>query len=290
MLYRAVLGRLGGGKLAVAGCSLLLACVNRGMHAPDPDAGDGPGILDARLDRSGSGGARTDATIDARDAGANVDATADAGAIGGNGAGGSRSGVGGNGAGGTGTGGATGTGTGGTTGTGGATGAGGSGVDARPADVPSVCGARFNFENGSLDGAFINTGYQTSFSSLTHAMDARCGAGSLQVNVSLSPSSAKGELILPLGATESLAGRTVSLSLKMTPQESPNAYVIVFAVPSYTFIMGLSPIPAVWANASVTMPSGADAGTTATTGISLQVIGQGDSYTGVLLLDEVDIR
>ena len=174
------------------------------------------------------------------------------------------------------------------TGTGG-TGAGGSIVDAGPADVPRVCSARFNFENGNLYGAFINTGFQTAFSSLVHASDAACGAGALEVNVALSPSSTKGELILPLGDTENLAGKTVSLSVKMTPQESPNAYVIVFAVPSYAFITSFSaPIPSVWTNMAVTLPSNSAA--TASTAIAVQVIGQNDTYTGALLVDEVDIR
>ena len=81
----------------------------------------------------------------------------------------------------------------------------------------------------------------------------------------------------------------MSLSVKMTPQESPNAYVIVFAVPSYAVITAFSaPIPSVWTNMAVTLPSNSNA--TASTAISVQVIGQNDTYAGALLVDEVDIR
>jgi len=152
-----------------------------------------------------------------------------------------------------------------------------------------VCSARFNFENGNLHGAFINTGFQTAFSNLVHTTDAACGAGSVKVDVALSPSSIKGELILPLGDTENLAGKTASLSVKMTPQESPNAYVIVFAVPSYAIITTFGPlIPSSWTRSTVTLPSNSPA--TASTAIAVQVIGQNDTYAGALLVDEVDIR
>jgi len=255
MSFRAVSSGRGWLTVAAIGGCLLLACVNRGEHETVGDeVVDGSRPYDARIDRGGSGGARADG---------GTDAPPDATGAGGSGAGG-RIGTGG-------------------------TGAGGSIVDAGPGDVPRVCSARFNFENGNLYGAFINTGFQTAFSSLFHASDAACGAGALEVNVALSPSSTKGELILPLGDTENLAGKTVSLSVKMTPPESPNAYVIVFAVPSYAFITSFSaPIPSVWSNMAVTLPSNSAA--TASTAIAVQVIGQNDTYTGALLVDEVDIR
>jgi len=283
----------GRGRLTVAaigGC-LLFACVNRGEHETVGDAVvDGSRSYDARSDRGGSGGARADAAFDSGVDRGGTDAPRDVTGAGGSGAGG-KTGTGGSGAGGSGTGGKIGTGgtgAGGKIGTGG-TGAGGSIVDAGPGDLPRVCSARFNFENGNLYGAFINTGFQTAFSNLVHATDAACGAGSAKVDVALSPSSIKGELILPLGDTENLAGKTVSMSVKMTPQESPNAYVIVFAVPSYAFITSFSaPIPSVWSNMAVTLPSNSAA--TASTAIAVQVIGQNDTYTGALLVDEVDIR
>jgi hypothetical protein len=276
----------GWGRVAVAaigGC-LLLACVNRGEHETVGNAVvDGSRPYDARIDRGGSGGARIDAAFDSGVDRGGTDAPRDVAGAGGSGAGG-KIGTGGSGAGGSGVGGS---GVGGKTGTGGS-GAGGSIVDAGPGDV-RVCSARFNFENGNLYGAFINTGFQTAFSNLVHASDAACGTGSAKVDVTLSPSSTKGELILPLGDTESLAGKTVSLSVKMTPQESPNAYVIVFAVPSYvTITVFPAPVPSVWSNMAVTLPSNSSA--TASTAIAVQVIGQNDTYAGALLVDEVDIR
>jgi hypothetical protein len=296
MSFRAVSSGRGRVMAAAIGGCLLLACVNRGEHETVGDAVvDGSRPYDARIDRGGTGGARADAAFDSAVDRGGTDAPRDVIGAGGSGAGG-RTGTGGTGAGGSGAGGKTGaggSGSGGKTGTGGTgtggTGAGGSIVDAGPGDVPRVCAARFNFENGSLYGAFINTGFQTAFSSLVHASDAVCGAGSLEVDVALSPSSTKGELILPLGDTENLAGKTVSLSVKMTPQESPNAYVIVFAVPSYVVItVFAAPVPSVWSNMAVTLPSNSAA--TASTAIAVQVIGQNDTYTGALLVDEVDIR
>jgi hypothetical protein len=60
-------------------------------------------------------------------------------------------------------------------------------------------------------------------------------------------------------------------------------------VPSYTVITTFGPlIPSVWTSSTVTLPSNSAA--TASTAISVQVIGQNDIYTGALLVDEVDIR
>jgi hypothetical protein len=287
MSLRAVSRRFGLAKVAVGwSACLLLACVNRGPHETVSNAAvDGSYVADSRIDR-GSGGARTDA--------ARADGTFDSGVdLGSGDAARDASGAGGSGGKATGGSGAGGSGSGGSSGAGGrgagGSGAGGTIVDAGPADVPRVCSARFNFENGNLHGAFINTGFQTAFSNLNHASDAACGVGSLNVDVALSSSSTKGELILPLGDTENLAGKTVSLSVKMTPQESPNAYLIVFAVPSYAFITAFAaPIPTVWTNRTVTLPNNSAA--TATTSISVQVIGQNDTYAGALFVDEVDIR
>ncbi len=289
MSFRAVSSGLGPAKVAVIGC-LVLSCVNRGAHEDLGDAAIDRPHADARIDRGSAGGARADASFDSSVDLVPADARLDASGAGGSGTGG-KTGTGGSGAGGSGSGGKTGTGgsgAGGKTGSGGS-GAGGSITDAGPVDVGRVCSTRFNFENGNLYGAFINNGFQTAFSNLSHASDAACGAGSLSMAVALSSSSTKGELILPLGDTENLAGKTVSLSVKMTPQESPNAYVIVFAVPSYVIITTFSaPIPTVWTNSTVTLPSNSAA--TASTAISVQVIGQGDTYAGTLFVDEVDIR
>ena len=65
--------------------------------------------------------------------------------------------------------------------------------------------------------------------------------------------------------------------------------VIVFAVPSYAFIASFpAQVPSVWTNMAVTLPGNSAA--TASTAIAIQVIGQNDTYTGALLVDEVDIR
>ncbi len=288
-----VSGRIGTPTAALLLVSLPLACVNRGQHAPELDATSDPfSGGDARADRKGTGGWGVDGGIDAAGNGAGGapgDARMDSGA--GTGQGGSGAGAAGAG-GGPGAGGMVATGgrggSGGGGGGGAGAGAGGAIADAGAGDAAVACTARFNFENGNLYGAFVNTGFQTAFSNLRHATDAMCGAGSLKVDVTLSASSGKGELILPLGATDNLAGRTVSVAVKMTPQESPNAYLIVFAVPSYTYITSFSPIPAAWMTSRVTVA--ADAGATATTAISVQVIGGGDTYGGALLVDEVDVR
>ena len=271
MSFRAVSSGWSRVKVAAIGGCLLLACVNRGEHEDIGDAAiDRLHVSDARIDRGGAGGAPADAAFDS---GLDRGGT-DAAGAGGSGSGG-KTGAGGSGAGGK-------------TGAGG-NGAGGAIADAGPGDVGRVCTTRFNFENGNLYGAFINTGFQTAFSNLSHSSDGACGTGSLSTAVALSTSSTKGELILPLGDTENLAGKTVAISVKMTPQESPNAYVIVFAVPSYVIITTFSaPIPTAWTNSTVTLPANSTA--TASTAISVQVIGQGDTYAGTLLVDEVDIR
>ena len=281
--------------VAGLGACLLLGCVNRGMHGSDPsgdDAGaDHPPVADAALDR-----------INAADL--PVDGANDRGGVGG-GAGGSRDaamdlpGVGGTiGTGGRGAGGTVGTGgrgTGGTIGTGGTVGAGGSGtggriVDAGPPDVPRVCSALFNFEGGALYGAFINVGYQTAFSNLVNDSDTACGNGALRMNVSVTPAADKGEVIIPLAATEDLSGKTLSLAVKTTPAPPPNAIVLVFLVPSYTLATVVSPIPSAFATTTVTLPAGADSGVRSSTAIAIQVLGRGDTYSGVISIDELDVR
>jgi hypothetical protein len=239
------------------------------------DAGDGKvdatgGMIDGAVDRSGVGG-RNDAAIDGSGAGGTI-------------------GTGGRGVGGMiGTGGTTGAGGRGTGGTGvGGAGTGGQIADAGPPDVPRVCSARFNFEAGALHGAFINTGFQTAFSNLANSSDTACGNGAMRMNVSLTPTAAKGEVIIPLGSTEDLSGKTLSLAVKTTPAPPPNVYLLVFLAPSYDIAAPIAPIPAAFATTAVTLPAGAGAG--ATSQIAIQVLGRGDTYSGVISFDEIDIR
>jgi len=232
------------------------------MRTPVPDAGDGgrdrlpiadaaDGGNDTAMDRSGAGGA---------------------------------SGTGGQGTGGRGVGGMIGTGGTGGAGVGGA-GTGGRIADAGPPDAPVVCSARFNFEGGALQGAFINTFSQTAFSNLVDSTDTACGNGALRMNVSVTPADQKGEVIIPLGGTEDLSGKTLSLSLKTTPASGASTYLLVFLRPSYMQVAGFSPIPAAFATISVTLPAGAAANE-----IAIQLIGGGETYTGLISIDEVDIR
>jgi len=278
----------------LGGC-LLLACVNRGMQAPDPGIGDDAalyhppladaadataaidGTADGTQDRSGQGG-RSDGAIEAPGAGGMIGS-------GGRGAGGST------GTGGSGTGGVLGSGG---SGTGGA-GTGGGIADAGspdrspdgPPDSGQSCSARFNFEGGALYGAFINTGYQTAFSNLSNGTDTACGNGALRLNVSVTPAADKGEVIIPLGASEDLSGKTLSLAVKTTPAPGPNAYVMVFLVPGYTVAAYISPIPDSFATTTVTLPA---RGGRPTSDIAIQVLGRGDTYSGVITFDELDIR
>ena len=163
-------------------------------------------------------------------------------------------------------------------------------MDAGAPDVPTVCAARFNFENGDRYGAFINTGYQTAFTALGTSSDAACGGGSLRLDTTVTPSGDKGEVIIPLAATEDVSGKSFSIWVKSMPVATPNAYVIVFLVPSYAIVTTFTPVPGTWTASTVILPSGADAGTRATTAIAVQLLGRGDSYTGTLYLDEIDLR
>jgi hypothetical protein len=282
-----------GGVAGLVGC-LLLGCVNRGMGPPDPDGGGDVGpdrspasdatrdaTTDAIVDRGGSGGSGGGGPSDAGGGGRGTGGGNGAGgAIGTGGRGAGGNGVGGNGNGGNGAGGR---------GSGGS-GAGGRVVDAGQPDVPPVCSARFNFEGGNLYGAFINAGYQTAFSNLSNGADAACGTGALRMSTTVTPTADKGEVILPLGATEDVSGKTFSIAVKTTPGAPANPYVIVFLVPSYAVVTGFSPIPATWTTSTVTLPSGVDAGTRATTAIAVQVLGNGANYSGVFAIDEVDLR
>jgi hypothetical protein len=262
------------------------------MHGPDrsdADAGaDHRPVPDGAMDRVDGPELRGDGADDRGGAGGGRDAAIELPGGGGGAAG----------AGGRGTGGAIGTGgrgAGGAIGAGGTVGSGGSGsggriADAGLPDVPRVCTARFDFEGGALHGAFINVGFQTAFSNLVNGSDTACGNGALRMNVSVTPAADKGEVIIPLGATEDLSGKTLSLAVKIAPAPPPSAYVLVFLVPSYTLATVFTPIPSAFTTSTVTLPAGADSGVRSSTAIAIQVLGRGDTYSGVISIDELDIR
>jgi hypothetical protein len=210
----------------------------------------------------------------------------------GTGGSGAGAGVGGAGTGGlaTGTGGSNGTGGSGTGGRGTGGAAVDAGTDGAPRDGPA-CLARFNFENGNLYGAAINTGYQTAFTGVASGTDAYCGSGALQIAAKLDPIiNTKGEIVIPFAQPENLSGKTLSLALKSTPTTTSNALIIVFLVPSYTAVVSYSPFPGTWTVKSATLPTGADAGTSMVTGLAIQAQARAGAFTGTIGVDEIDIR
>jgi hypothetical protein len=156
-------------------------------------------------------------------------------------------------------------------------------------DAPA-CSARFNFEAGSVHGAYPNTGYQTSFTAVTNSSDAFCGAGALRLDTTFDATNVKGEAIIPLGAVEDVAGKTFSISYRASPAGPAGAYILVFLVPSYTIVVNQpAPVPGTWTTRTVTLPSGAEAGTSAVSALSIQWLASA-TYSGALLVDEIDIR
>ena len=159
-----------------------------------------------------------------------------------------------------------------------------------PAWRAPTCSARFNFEAGALHGARANTGYQTSFMTVTNSSDAFCGGGALRLDTTFDATNVKGEAIIPLAAAEDVSGKTFSISYKAAPVGPAGGFIVVFLVPSYTIVLSQSaPVPGTWTARSVTLPSGGDAGTSAVSAISIQWLA-GATYTGALLVDEIDIR
>jgi hypothetical protein len=157
------------------------------------------------------------------------------------------------------------------------------------ADAPA-CAARFSFETGALHGARANTGYQTAFTMVSNSSDAYCGRGALQLQTTFDANNNKGEAIIPLGATEDLAGKTLTMSYKASPAGPSGAYILVFLVPSYTIVLVQpAPVPGTWTTRTVTVPSGAEAGTSGVNALSIQWL-SGATYAGALLVDEIDIR
>jgi hypothetical protein len=156
-------------------------------------------------------------------------------------------------------------------------------------DAP-LCSARFNFEAGALHGARANTGFQTSFTAVTNSSDAFCGGGALRLDTTFDATSNKGEAIIPLAAVEDVSGKTFSISYKASPAGPAGGFILVFLVPSYTIALSQpAPVPGTWTTRSVPLPSGAEAGTSAVSAISIQWLA-GATYTGALLVDEIDIR
>jgi hypothetical protein len=196
---------------------------------------------------------------------------------------------------------------------------GGDGGDGAVERPPMTCPARFNFENGNLHGAYLNTVWKgiTSIAARDVADGAKtfCGYGSLEITAAFSHADAgtdagsgdpyvTGEVIIPLnaGATpENLTGKTITVHVQAVPPDTQNDlafYALLITSSGYQTLPGypIKPInTAAFATKSTTL-AGADAaadagiaGMNAVTRLSLEFFSY-RSYTGKIYVDEVDIR
>jgi hypothetical protein len=253
--------------LALASALASLGCVNRGMVAPAPDGETGVGGHGG-----GSGGAMVDASRDAPDGGGG------GGIDGGGGSGGDSCDV-----------------------DGGADGGdAGAVVDA---GGPSVCTAMFNFESpagcglyGATLGNNVDNPPQTAgFTNLRHSALARCGRGSMAVDVDFDTAARTGgEIIVTISpsGTASFTGKTLSLSM-MGSADGGNSRFYVYLIANGTFQPVLmAPITTTWQSFSVSLPV-PDAGAASTENvmsISLEAFGRGANYKGTIYIDELDVR
>jgi hypothetical protein len=172
----------------------------------------------------------------------------------------------------------------------GVAGRGGAGASADAGADGPTCASRFNFEGGALYNARISATDQTGFTALSNVSDAFCGGGALALQATIDATNVKGEMIIPFAQAEDLSGKTFSVALKATPAGTDAPLAIVFVIPSYTVVTAFSPLPGAWMTKTATLPSGADGGATAATGLAIQVLGRNESYSGTITVDEIDIR
>jgi len=241
-----------------------LACANRGMHAPDLDAGPGAAGNVGTAGRGGQGGT-----------------------TGRGGAAGTAS---------AGTGGAP-TGTAGSGG-GGATGSAGNGASCGlPADAGAsggACGAMFNFET-DVQGATINTGSSAFQSVAKSSAFTFCGSGALAITAMFSGTSGvttKGEVLINLpGAPLDLTGKTITVHVAADPGCSTDLKLSLVlntqAGPVYfTSVFPISPVTNMWKTGTATIGAG---GATTALALSLQAFSS-TGYQGTIYIDEIDIK
>jgi hypothetical protein len=131
-------------------------------------------------------------------------------------------------------------------------------------DRSTNCTARFNFENGALYGANINTaGNLTAFTSISNSGAVTlCGSGALEIDATFMGSSGQnvgGEVDIPLNGAEDLSGKTVTFNVRAVPPGSVSFYVFLVTPRGYDPIPGTGfPIRLTgdqWNTASYTFPT-----------------------------------
>jgi hypothetical protein len=302
---------------AVAAFALLLSssCANRGMKAPDHDAGAtggkggaggrGGGQGDGGPDATGTAGAGGNAGRGGATAGAGGRAGGSAGAGGRSGSGGATAGTGGRGggtagAGGSAGGGAAGTGRGGSGGSvagsgGSVAGSGGSPIvdagclaSSDAAVVPGPCNATFNFET-STQGARLGTTQGAFQTPVNGGALGYCGKA-LAIPATFTGPTDKGEVIIPLGSdggAVDLTGKTITISIAADP--GCDADLDIFLVVNTQSLPVMFSIPSVsgaWMRRTFT-PTTTDV--SASIALSLQAFSI-TGYKGTLYIDEIDIK
>jgi hypothetical protein len=275
-----------GGKLTTGGAGTVgvagAAAAGRGGAAGSSVSAAGGGSAGGAAGSSAGRGGSTSSGGGGGSAAGGASGSAAAAGRGGSGAAGGSAGTGTAGGGGSGAG----TGGGGAAGTATA----GSGGAAGTGPNSPACTSRFNFEGGNLHGTRINTDYQTAFTAISNGADAFCGGGALQIAATVTPTEDKGEVVIPFPSPEDVAGKTLSITLKATPAGTAATLAIVFLMPSYTVATGSAPVPGAWTTLTMLLPAGADAGTSMVSGIAIQLLGRGDTWSGTISVDEIDLK
>jgi hypothetical protein len=197
---------------------------------------------------------------------------------------------------------------------------GGSGGDGQGERPPMTCPARFNFENGNLQGASINPVWKgiTAIAARDVADGAKtfCGYGSLEITAAFSHVDAgadagtgdpyvTGEVIIPLNSgmtAENLTGKTITVHVQAVPPDTQNDLafyaLLITSTTGYQTLPGypIKPINTNQFASKSTALAGADAGADAgiagmnmVTRLSLELFSY-RSYTGKIYVDEIDIR
>ena len=174
--------------------------------------------------------------------------------------------------------------------------------DGGGAGSPSSCTAMFNFESpagcglyGATLGVSDNPAATAAFSNLRHSAVARCGKGSMAVDVDFNlDTRTGGEIIIPISPSGNVnySGKTLSISV-MGTSDGGNARFYVYLIAGGLFQQILAvPITATWQSYSVALPV-PDAGAGSADNvmsISLEAFGRGTIYKGTLFVDELDVR
>lgn len=136
-----------------------------------------------------------------------------------------------------------------------------------PEEHPTNCTARFSFEDGTVQGAMINSANPNAkaFTSISNSGAVTlCGSGALEIDATFMGATGMyvaGEVDLPLNGNEDLTGKTLTVNVRVQPVPAAPRSISFFVIlttssPGYSTVPGypLSLSKDQWYTGSYTFP------------------------------------